>query len=572
MCDNLILFNNILKKRVTVESASQDKIITHIDGSFLINMISSALSLMESNVNEVNELNVFPVPDGDTGTNMYLTIQSVTQDLEKIEGDIDLNKVTDIIAKSALMGARGNSGVILSQFLGGISKVFSRDTVIDLNLFIDALEVGAQEARKAVANPVEGTMLTVLTDVAMSISNQKDISTNFVDLFDLIYKSAFKSVEETPTKLQILADAGVVDSGGAGLVVIFDAWLRFVKDNKVFNEIVIPLEWGKKRNQDAIDDFFVSVDHEEYGFCTQFVVIGDNLDVDTLRDNLSQMADSCVVVGDLDRVQVHVHTSDSDSVITYSKTIGEVIQIRIQDMDKQKDEFRETLKKPSKVDMVNESKVSVIPVVLGDGMSDVFRDLGVFDVCLMKKTMNPSVAELNDIVELVPGSDVILLPNNKNVIPVAEAVAKLSKKNIKVLPTITMPQGITAMVGFDREKDLLANFEEMEQLFDELLTVEIHTASRNVEFNGVNVKEGDIIAVTKEEILTNGEDVYSTVINMFSQIDLDDYDIITFYRGSILDEEECEEIVAKLHGMFPDLEFETVEGGQPNNHLIISLE
>ena len=184
MCDNLILFNNILKKRVTVESASQDKIITHIDGSFLINMFSSALSLMESNVNEVNELNVFPVPDGDTGTNMYLTIQSVTQDLEKIEGDIDLNKVTDIIAKSALMGARGNSGVILSQFLGGISKVFSRDTVIDLNLFIDALEVGAQEARKAVANPVEGTMLTVLTDVAMSISNQKDISTNFVDLFE----------------------------------------------------------------------------------------------------------------------------------------------------------------------------------------------------------------------------------------------------------------------------------------------------------------------------------------------------------------------------------------------------
>ena len=572
MCDNLILFNKNMKNRGTVESIRKDKIITHIDGPFLINMFNSGLRLMESNVNEVNELNVFPVPDGDTGTNMYLTVQSVTQELEKLEGDIDLNKVVNIIAKSALMGARGNSGVILSQFLGGISKVFSGNTTIDLNLFIDALEVGAKEARKAVANPVEGTMLTVLTDVATSISSQKTTSTNFVDLFDLIYKSAFKSVEETPSKLKILADAGVVDSGGAGLVVIFDAWLRFAKDSKNFDEIVIPIAWGKKRNQEVIDDFFVSVDHEEYGFCTQFVVVGDNLDADTLRENLSEMADSCVVVGDLERVQVHVHTSDSDSIITYSKTIGDVVQIRIQDMDKQRDEFRETLKNPGRLNVVNESKVSVIPVVLGDGMSDVFRDLGVFDVCLMKKTMNPSVSELNNIVELTPGSDVILLPNNKNVIPVAEALVKLSNKNIKVLPTTTIPQGITAMVGFNREKDLLTNFEEMEQLYDDLLTVEICTASRNVEFNGVNVQQGQIIAVTKEEILTAGEDVYSTVMDMFSHIDLDDYDIITFYKGSILDVDECGKIVTKLCEMFPNLEFETVDGGQPNNHLIISLE
>ena len=294
--------------------------------------------------------------------------------------------------------------------------------------------------------------------------------------------------------------------------------------------------------------------------------------MDNLRDNLSEMADSCVVVGDLERVQVHVHTSDSDSIITYSKTIGDVIQIRIQDMDKQRDEFRKTLQKPNRLKVANESKVSVIPIVLGDGMSDVFRDLGVFDVCLMKDTMNPSVAELNNIVKMTPGSDVILLPNNKNVIPVAEAVAKLSNKNVKILPTTTIPQGITAMVGFDYEKDLLTNIEDMEQSYNDQLTVEIYTASRNVDFNGVRVEQGQIIAVTKEEIIATGEDVYSTVIDMFAHIDLESYDIVTFYRGNIFDIDKCEKIVKKLCGLFPALEFETVDGGQPNNHLIISLE
>jgi len=555
-----------------VESIRKDKNIRYIHGPFLVDMFNSVLHLMEANVDEINELNVFPVPDGDTGTNMYLTIQSVTQELEKIEGDVNLYEVVNVIAKASLMGARGNSGVILSQFLGGISKVFSGHNEIDLNLFIDALEIGAEEARKAVANPVEGTMLTVLTDVASFVSSKRITCTNFSDLFDLIYQRAFKSVEETPSKLKVLADAGVVDSGGAGLVVIFDAWLRFAAADRDLNEIVIPVEWGKKRNQGVIDDFFVSVDHEEYGFCTQFVVVGDNLDVDNLRDNLSEMADSCVVVGDLERVQVHVHTSDSDSIITYSKTIGDVIQIRIQDMDKQRDEFRKTLQKPNRLKVANESKVSVIPVVLGDGMSDVFRDLGVFDVCLMKDTMNPSVAELNNIVKMTPGSDVILLPNNKNVIPVAEAVAKLSNKNVKILPTTTIPQGITAMVGFDHEKDLLTNIEDMEQSYNDQLTVEIYTASRNVDFNGVRVKEGQIIAVTKEEIIATDEDVYSTVIDMFAHIDLESYDIVTFYRGNIFDIDKCEKIVKKLCGLFPALEFETVDGGQPNNHLIISLE
>jgi len=555
-----------------VESIRKDKNIRYIHGPFLVDMFNSVLHLMEANVDEINELNVFPVPDGDTGTNMYLTIQSVTQELEKIEGDVNLYEVVNVIAKASLMGARGNSGVILSQFLGGISKVFSGHNEIDLNLFIDALEIGAEEARKAVANPVEGTMLTVLTDVASFVSSKRITCTNFSDLFDLIYQRAFKSVEETPSKLKVLADAGVVDSGGAGLVVIFDAWLRFAAADRDLNEIVIPVEWGKKRNQGVIDDFFVSVDHEEYGFCTQFVVVGDNLDVDNLRDNLSEMADSCVVVGDLERVQVHVHTSDSDSIITYSKTIGDVIQIRIQDMDKQRDEFRKTLQKPNRLKVANESKVSVIPVVLGDGMSDVFRDLGVFDVCLMKDTMNPSVAELNNIVKMTPGSDVILLPNNKNVIPVAEAVAKLSNKNVKILPTTTIPQGITAMVGFDHEKDLLTNIEDMEQSYNDQLTVEIYTASRNVDFNGVRVKQGQIIAVTKEEIIATDEDVYSTVIDMFAHIDLESYDIVTFYRGNIFDIDKCEKIVKKLCGLFPALEFETVDGGQPNNHLIISLE
>jgi len=241
-------------------------------------------------------------------------------------------------------------------------------------------------------------------------------------------------------------------------------------------------------------------------------------------------------------------------------------------MDKQRDEFRETLQKPNRLKVANESKVSVIPVVLGDGMSDVFRDLGVFDVCLMKYTMNPSVAELNNIVKMTPGSDVILLPNNKNVIPVAEAVAKLSNKNVKILPTTSISQGITAMVGFDHEKDLLTNIEDMEQSYNDQLTVEIYTASRNVDFNGGRVKQGQMIAVTKEEIIATGEDVYSTVIDMFAHIDLESYDIVTFYRGNIFDIDKCEKIVKKLCGLFPALEFETVDGGQPNNHLIISLE
>ena len=190
----------------------------------------------------------------------------------------------------------------------------------------------------------------------------------------------------------------------------------------------------------------------------------------------------------------------------------------------------------------------------------------------MKDTMNPSVAELNNIVKMTPGSDVILLPNNKNVIPVAEAVAKLSNKNVKILPTTTIPQGITAMVGFDHEKDLLTNIEDMEQSYNDQLTVEIYTASRNVDFNGVRVKQGQIIAVTKEEIIATDEDVYSTVIDMFAHIDLESYDIVTFYRGNIFDIDKCEKIVKKLCGLFPALEFETVDGGQPNNHLIISLE
>ena len=547
--------------RLAVRQREADGPVLICDGQDFKRLIEAGLAWLEQHSAVVNALNVFPVPDGDTGTNMLLTLQSAYEEIVTSPGQ-SVSEVAQAAAYGALMGARGNSGVILSQILRGFAHGIEGCQAFNAERFASALRAATETAYKGVIQPVEGTILTVIresADAAEEIAGQAE---DLRQVLEYVVREAAASVARTPMLLQVLRDAGVVDAGGQGLYIILEGMYRYSRGETVkYNgalEAEVPL-----LHAEAVAG--------EYDYDVQFTIHGDNLNLDKVRATISAMGDSVLVVGDHKTIKVHVHTPEPGTPINYGVNVGTLSQIIVENMQEQYQEFVLGQTRPAPA--VEEiSDIATVAVASGEGLARVFESLGVSTVVRGGQTMNPSTEDLLRAVEAASVDNVILLPNNANVILAAEQAKAMSQKNVVVVPTKTMPQGVSAILGFNYQADLETNARVMARAAGDVETIEVTTATRDVEIEGVAVKKGQVIGLLNDRLHTAGNSPEEVILAMLGQLDLQDFEIVTIYRGEDVGLEETERLVARIEALDADLEVELVMGGQPHYYYILSLE
>lgn len=530
------------------------------DGEGIFKALRVSAAWFEQHVQAVNALNVFPVPDGDTGTNMMLTLQSAIKEVGE-NPDNSASEVIQKVSHGALMGARGNSGVILSQLLRGMARYLHKKDSFTAADLAAAMREGAVTAYKGVLKPVEGTILTVAREVADACARAVEDTDDIVALLETAVEEARRSVSRTPSLLAVLKEAGVVDAGGQGLAIILEGVLRFARGE--------PVEMLPTSATHA--DMAVPHAEAEYGYDTQFIIHGHDLDVEAIRQRISEMGDSVMVVGDSTTVKVHVHTPTPGTPINYGASLGSISHVIVEDMQQQYQEFVQAQTKPpvSAEEICNIATVAVAP---GAGLRRVFESLGASAVVSGGQTMNPSTEELLKAIESVKADNVIILPNNRNVILSAQQAKTLSQKSVFVIPTKTIPQGIASLLAFNYQADAATNAQIMEQAFKHVQTVEATRAVRSAHVNGLAVREGDIIGLVNGDLKFSGSDYHQVILGALESMLLDENEIVTIYYGEEAAETEVQALADKIKARFSHLEVEIISGGQPHYPYILSLE
>lgn len=537
---------------------------TRFDGRDLLDMFESALRLMEANVSEINRLNVFPVPDGDTGTNMYLTVLDVVANTGKAISN-SAAETAHVMASAALDGGRGNSGVLLSQFFMGMSEALSRCEDFGAEDFERTLEAASVHAYGGIGHPREGTILSVMRESAEAARNARP--KGLADLLDTVCAAAFDSVTRTPSMPgapSALRTAGLVDSGGYGFYVMLEGIRRRLSAHDLdLDEELTPPE-GQ-----ISDEFLDEIEEEEFGYCTQFMVEGASLDLTDIKARLSDLGDSPVVVGIGNRVRIHVHALDPEPVLQYGRSLGEVSKENIQNMDEQREQYSADRRAELSIE-----DVSVVAVVQGDGLEDVFRNYGVENFISGGDSMNPSVGDLVRAIEDAPQENVVFLPNNPNILLAAEQAAERSAKNIRVVPSRTVVQGISAIMDYDLQPDSLAGHAaKMEDKLGDSRTGEIFTASRDAEIDDVTISRGQFGAMLDRRMVHSADSLSDALTGLLRSADDDGHvDLVTLYWGDLIDKEQASALASAAEERFPDAEFEVIPGGQPNYHLFVSIE
>jgi len=523
-------------------------------GQDLVGMFSAAVACLEKSAAELNSLNVFPVPDGDTGTNMLLTMRSAVAEASRCaEGNA--GSVAAAVAHGALMGARGNSGVILSQILHGLaSKLDGKDSLEGADLVAGLME-GSRLAYRAVSNPVEGTILTVVRE-SSDAAQVASVGNDLHDILEATVSAAKDSVGRTPSLLAVLREAGVVDAGGLGLYVILDGFLRYLR-GEMNEEYMVSQQVQLEVPRVAGDEL--------YGYCTEFMIEGRGLKLDDIRGRIEDMGESVVVVGDEKVVRVHVHCMDPGPAISYGASLGTLRQVKVEDMDEQHEEFV-ALKRAPTVD------IAIVAVASGKGLSDVFESLGVTAVVPGGQTMNPSIEELLGAVGKVRADKVIILPNNSNIVLGAEQVRKLNSKRVEIVPTQTIPQGVAALLAFNHEADLEANVKAMEAARLGVRTLEVTIAVRSARIGDFVMDAGQAIGFVDGELTAVGDSVPQLVKEMLEQMDLTESEIVTVYYGAGTDSAEAQGVADMLRQKHHHLEVEVISSGEPHYHYIVSVE
>ncbi|MDD4859069.1 MAG: DAK2 domain-containing protein [Dehalococcoidales bacterium] len=547
------------------------KKVNTLAGQDLRDMFSAATGWLEKNSADIDALNVFPVPDGDTGTNMLLTMRSTMEEAYRAP-DHSASAVAQAMAKGALLGARGNSGVILSQIIRGLAQALEGKDTFNAADFADALQSASETAYKGINNPVEGTILTVMKDAANAArkragSNGKAIGKDVVDVLDAAVKAANISLANTPRLLQVLRDAGVVDAGGQGLFTILEGALRYLTgemEEMKFRkpQIVVSDLPGPTRLPQAL-----VADEVPYGYCTEFLLKGEELDPDDIRKKLEKKGESLIVVGDGSAVRIHIHTIDPGNVIHFATKLGTVHQASMRNMDEQHRDFLEMQK-----DKAPAVDTAIIAVVSGDGLTEVFKSLGAAEIVPGGQTMNPSTKELLQAVEAVNADKVILLPNNKNIIATASQVPSLTKKTVEVIPTEMIPQGVAALLAFDYEADLPTNVKLMKKATGLVKSVEITRAVRSTKIGKLNIKKKQIIGFLDGDLVAVGNEMLEVVDHLISHLDLPKAEVVTIYHGADTQLADAEQVSAVIREKFPELQVEVVPGGQPHYDYVISVE
>jgi DAK2 domain fusion protein YloV len=545
-----------------------------LNGQGLKELVKASRAWLKSNQQAINALNVFPVPDGDTGTNMLLTMESAWAEVDKTPTD-RVGQVAHALAHGALMGARGNSGVILSQLWRGFARSLDDKELLVAADLAPALQAGSQTAYKGVIKPVEGTILTVAREVAEACAEAARDHDDLAAILDHMVVRGRESVARTPSLLPILKQAGVVDSGGQGYLVILEGMLRHLCGEPVTVEAIAATAPAAEISEAEIDTGDVALG---YAYDVQCLVVGENLDLDRMRADISAMGRSALIVGDAKTVKVHVHVPDYMAVLNYVHQWGRVREASTEDMAAQYQEYVATRTQRNanaeRIFHILPDQVATVAVAPGEGLARVFQSLGVAAIVPGGQTMNPSTEQFLRVVEQLPTDKVLILPNNGNVVLAARQAAELAPegKQVVVLPTKTVPQGIAAQLAFNAQYTLEANAAAMEHAARHIQTGEVTTATRDVEMNGVQVKQGRFIGLLNDMLSASGDTVRAVVWELLEQMGTADREIVTLYYGNGVGRTEAESLAQAIRERYSSQEIEVVEGGQPHYYYILSAE
>jgi DAK2 domain fusion protein YloV len=551
---------------MTTPTAARDR--TRATGADLRAALESAAAWLLANAERINALNVFPVPDGDTGTNMSMTLQAAVDSLQRLGPEVSVNQVARTAYEAAMLAARGNSGVILSQLLSGFSQSLAEISELTPAALADALTRASEIAYKGVSKPVEGTILTVAREAAAAAEVGARLGSEIPELLERALRAANDAVAATPTQLEVLRKAGVVDSGGEGYRVILEgAWMWSTGRS---------LEVDRPPDSRSYSRALVQAVEEEestFGFCTEFLLRDCDLTLDDVKERMEALGESVIAVGDRDLLRVHVHTLRPGQALEFAVDHGTLAKVKVDNMQLQHEAFIAggTDGGPSDADRQQASSIGVIAVAAGEGLLKVFRSLGA-RVVHGGQTMNPSVQEILAAVNSSGYQELIILPNNSNIVLTARHVQELTPHHVTVIPTETAPQGIGALLAFNFQADMQTNVDAMEQAARAVHSVEVTRSVRDAEIDGVQVKSGDMLGIYDGHIVGVSATADEALLRTFDHAPVEALEIITIYHGADATESDAQGVAARIRAAHPGLAVEVVAGGQPHYPYVVSLE
>ncbi len=546
--------------------------VERINGQDLADMLKAGCANLERHKEKVNALNVFPVPDGDTGTNMYLTLAATVREVDK-EKSSSVGKVAQAMAKGSLMGARGNSGVILSQVFRGMAKYLDAKEEIDARDFAKSLQAGCETAYRAVMKPVEGTILTVIKEIAKAAMIAAGNGMDITGTLRAGVEQGKRTLAKTPQMLPILKEAGVVDAGGQGLLYFLEGALQAWTAEETGKTTSV--EWQEARAVRVSPE----ADRVELGFryCTEALIQGKNLNQDAIKNRLMPLGESLLVVGDEEVVKVHIHSNHPGEVLERCLEFGSLHDIKINNMEDESEERQQRLMEESDATETEQEfskqNIGVVAVAAGTGISDIFRGLGVDEVVEGGQSMNPSTEDLVRACDKVNAQHVIILPNNKNIIMTAEQAKHLCRRAVEVVPTRNIMEGIAALIAYDPEGDVEEVVSAMKDKMSAIKSGEITYAVRDTVINGVEMKAGDIIGLIDGEVRVAGKSIDAVVLHLLREmVDTETHELITLIYGEDITEEQAEVLKAAVGEVFPSCQISLYYGGQPHYHYLVSAE
>lgn len=560
-----------------MSSKEETQKVTNLKGKDLKGMIAAGRTRLEEHTDYVNSLNVFPVPDGDTGTNMNLSFSSGAKSVKENHSD-HVGEIAQSLAKGLLMGARGNSGVILSQLFRGFGKAVEKKETVDAKEFAAAFQGGVDSAYNAVMKPVEGTILTVARESAKAGERKAKETDDLIEVMETILKAAKKSLKKTPDLLPVLKEVGVVDSGGQGLVYVYEGFLSSLTGEAPEEEEEINLDElvRAEHHRSGVHEH-VSTEDITYGYCTEIMVhigngetVDSEFDYEEFRNYLNDLGDSLLVVADEEIIKVHVHTEYPGKVMNYGQKFGSLMKIKVDNMREQHSALSDNVTDKSK--QVKEKDFAVIAIAAGQGLKDLFESLGVDYVIQGGQTMNPSTEDIVKAMEEVPAKNYILLPNNKNIFMAAEQAAEVSEANAIVVETRTVQQGLTSMLGFNPTNDLETNKQDMLSELEYVTSGQVTFAIRDTEINGLKIKKDDFIGIIDGTIKVSASELIEVTLETITEMVDNDTEILTIIYGEDSSEEQAELIGERAAEKHPDIEVEIHNGGQPVYPYLISAE
>lgn len=555
--------------------------ILNLTGKEFKKMIAAGQARLSEHSEYVNSLNVFPVPDGDTGTNMNLTFTSGAEATKSANSE-SIGEIGQALSKGLLMGARGNSGVILSQLFRGFSKSIESKDEINAWEFAQAYQAGVNAAYKAIMKPVEGTILTVARESAEAGVIKAESTDNIIEVMEEILDMANKSLANTPELLAVLKEVGVVDSGGQGLVYVYEGFLSSLTGEEIVSEEPQLAELVRaEHHRNPVHDF-MNTEDIKFGYCTEIMVrlgegetVESEFDYDEFRNHLNELGDSLLVIADEEVVKVHVHTETPGEVMNFGQKFGSLMKIKVDNMREQHrslDEGASSSKPAEKTQRKEVKETAVISVAAGKGVIELFESFGVDYVIEGGQTMNPSTQDFLDAMEEVPAKSYILLPNNSNIFMAAKQATEVSDINAAVVETRSVQQGLNAMLAFNPQGTLEDNQDMMTDELQYVASGQITNAIRDTEIGGIAIKKDDFMGIIDGDIKISQPDIQSTSIETIKQMITEDSELVTLIYGENSTEEFVESLIEDLEELYPEIEFETHEGNQPVYPLLISVE